>query len=116
MSLSERPHTVIVEIPDRVPVPEGFSGMVSSSGQVTLLGQITPKSMAYAAQRYGVELARPHKLMANIEDSIWLMNGARVRWMLTNHPERTFYIVTPVRYHAQGDECDHVSVMMEEEV
>lgn len=116
MGLHERPHTVVVELPETATVPDGYEAAPHSAGEVTLLVQITPKTPGYAMERFGIELDRPFKLMANTEDEPFLIyDGARVRWTV-NDRERIFYIRGAVRLHAQGDDCDHCSVMLEEEL
>jgi hypothetical protein len=112
--LAEKPHILTIELPATAQVPPGYEGAPHSTGSVTIYGQVTPKSMTFALNNYGVELRRPHKLMADTGEEAFLVQGARVVWS-ANGRERVFYIATPVRYHGQGDGCDHISVMMEED-
>lgn len=114
MSLTEKPHTVVIELPETAELPAGYESAPGVTGEVSLDVQITPKTAGYGVENYGVELARPYKMMAENEDEPFLIQGARVRWDIGSR-ERIFYIRTPVRFHAQGDDCDHVSVLMEED-
>ena len=114
MSLFEKPHTVVVYTPvDADGESDGYAYAPDEASAVTVRCQITPKSAGFALDRYGVELSRPYKLMADPEDEATLVQGARVSWT-ANDRTRTFHIMTAPRYHGQGDEADHVSVMLEE--
>lgn len=114
VSLTEKPHRVTIELPDTEQTPSGYEAAPHKTAEVSLDVQITPKSVAFGLENYGVELARPYKLMAENSDEPFLIHGAKVRWMAGGR-ERVFYIKSPVRFHAQGDDCDHVSVMIEED-
>ena len=114
MSLTEKPHTVTIELQGTEAVPAGYESGPTLAASISMACQITPKSAGFALERYGVELSRPYKLMADPSDEPFLIHGAKVIWS-ANGRERVFYIRTPVRYHGQGDDCDHVSVMMEED-
>lgn len=114
MSLTEKPHSVVIELPETEQTPSGYESAPGATGEVTIQCQITPKTAGYGVQNYGVDLTRPYKLMAELGDEPFLIHGARVRWDV-NGRQRIFDIRTPVRYHGQGDDCDHVSVLLEED-
>lgn len=114
MSLAEKPHAVTIELNGTEQVPAGYEGAPTPEATIALKVQITPKNAAFALQNYGIELVRPYKLMADVTDEPFLLQGAKVLWN-ANGRQRVFDIRTPVRYHGQGDDCDHVSVMIEED-
>lgn len=110
----ETPHTVTLVIPETADVPEGWQSAPESAGEISLNVQITPKTPGFAMDRYGVDLTKPAKMMGNLEDEVWFaMHGAEVRWSI-NGRERFFNIQSAVKSHMNGDDCDHVSVMLEE--
>jgi len=112
----ETPHSVTLDIPELAVVPEGWVAAPDSAGTVALRVQMTPKLPAFAIERYGVELERPMKMMGNLDDEPWfVMQGAKITWAI-NGRERTFHIRSACRLHANGDDCDHISVMLEEEM
>lgn len=114
MSLTEKPHSVTIELQGTSATPDGYEAAPAPEASVSMTCQITPKSAAYGLENYGVDMARPYKLMADPADEPFLTHGARVLWS-ANGRQRVFLIRTPVRYHGQGDDCDHVSVLLEED-
>lgn len=110
----ETPHSVTLVMPEVEAVPEGWQAALSDAGEITLKVQITPKTPGYAMTRYGADLMRPSKMMGNPDlEPFFAMHGAEVRWSI-NGRERIFNIRSAHRAHLEGDDNDHVSVMLEE--
>lgn len=75
---------------------------------------MTPKTAEQAFREFGVEGINGMKMMGDLEDEwVFHVHGSKVIWSV-NGRERIYRIATPARVHAQGDDCDHVSVMLGE--
>lgn len=110
----ETPHTVTLKIPAVNDLPEGFAAAPESAGTVSLKVQITPKTAAFALENYGVDVTKAAKMMGNVDDEPYFqMQGALLIWERNNRLVE-FEIKSGVRYHGQGDDCDHISVILEE--
>jgi hypothetical protein len=99
-----KPHTVTIKAETR----DGAGGTSLGSAR-TILCQVTPMSQGKTYQEYGIELSRPHLLMADKSEANYLQIGA-----LVTYGSRKFKIMTPPATYDFGTAADHVSVVIEE--
>lgn len=74
--LTYKPHSVTVTVPQGSPLPGGGAGTPDQVGEATVACQVTPVSADAVYDKFGVEVARPHLLMANATDEPYFaLNG-----------------------------------------
>jgi hypothetical protein len=99
-----KPHTVTIKAESR----DGAGG-TSLGTSHTLKCQITPMAQTKAYEDWGVEVKRPHLLMADKSAAPYIEIGALVSW-----GSRRFKVSTTPAIYDFGYAADHLAAVIEE--
>lgn len=111
MALSEKPHSVTVTGTITDHDGDGIDTTPELLAGTTVDCQITPMDPSEAFTAAGEMITRPHWCLMDLEDEPYFVNGAKV-----TYGTRIFYVLdTPIRFE-QGNDCDHASVKLTEDV
>ena len=80
MALKRRPHSIAIESAEDL--TDGASNVLNTAftATQTVKGQITPERASSSFERWGVEVAKPHLCLVNVEDAEHLKIGDRAKY------------------------------------